>query len=279
MADDGKSVETAYQFLNVQADKLHIMEARNRLRTQGYHIATIDSATIRFATDYLSSRLDTMSLDDAASLLKYRGFPYPLLYQAYIYVQNEISEQTRQAEQRAQEKSNTNRTGTDTPPKEPTHQAPLNHYQVLQVDPRAEPEVIVGAYKRLAVKYHPDKNPSLEATQRMRQINAAYEVLSSPEKRAVYDQEQEYTTTREQHRSATSTSYSSPPNPKTQSTTTAAVTPTASPQPSNAPFVLLGVGVLLFIVMLVTQAWCLFIVALVPLIWGIIGIMRTPRYY
>ncbi len=34
-----------------------------------------------------------------------------------------------------------------------------NHYKVLQVDPSAESEIIAAAYKRLALKYHPDANP------------------------------------------------------------------------------------------------------------------------
>ncbi len=62
-----------------------------------------------------------------------------------------------------------------------------DYYKVLQVDPAAEPEVIEGAYKRLANKYHPDKNPSPKATRKMQEINVAYDVLSDPGKRADYD--------------------------------------------------------------------------------------------
>ncbi len=63
-----------------------------------------------------------------------------------------------------------------------------NYYQILQVDSSAEPEVIEGAYKRLAKKYHPDmrENP-LVNQQRMQLINEAYQVLSDPKKRAQYD--------------------------------------------------------------------------------------------
>lgn len=63
-----------------------------------------------------------------------------------------------------------------------------NYYQVLQVAPNAEPEVIAGAYARLSKKYHPDLNPSPDAIERMKAINAAYAVLSDPVKRAQYDQ-------------------------------------------------------------------------------------------
>jgi len=62
-----------------------------------------------------------------------------------------------------------------------------DHYAALQVDPRAEPEVIDAAYRRLAAKYHPDVNNSADALERMQQLNAAYEVLSDPDKRARYD--------------------------------------------------------------------------------------------
>jgi hypothetical protein len=62
-----------------------------------------------------------------------------------------------------------------------------NYYQILQVDPSAEPEVITAAYKRLSVKYHPDMNHSKDATRRMQEINEAYQVLKNPASRAHYD--------------------------------------------------------------------------------------------
>ncbi len=62
-----------------------------------------------------------------------------------------------------------------------------DYYVVLQVDARAETEVIEAAYRRLAAKYHPDVNHSPEALQRMKLINAAYAALSNPEKRNAYD--------------------------------------------------------------------------------------------
>ena len=62
-----------------------------------------------------------------------------------------------------------------------------DYYAILQVDPRAEKEVIQAVYHRLAAKYHPDVDPSLGASERMKQLNAAYEILSDPEKRKAYD--------------------------------------------------------------------------------------------
>ncbi len=63
-----------------------------------------------------------------------------------------------------------------------------DYYEILQVHPGAEWEVIEAAYRRLARKYHPDVNKDAEAEERMRDLNAAYEVLSNPIFREVYDQ-------------------------------------------------------------------------------------------
>lgn len=63
----------------------------------------------------------------------------------------------------------------------------LNLYEVLQVSPHACPEVIQAAYRALARTYHPDVNPGDEAARQMRQLNAAYSVLSDPARRLRYD--------------------------------------------------------------------------------------------
>ena len=62
-----------------------------------------------------------------------------------------------------------------------------DYYAILQVHPNAEKEVIGAAYRKLAAKYHPDVSHSPDAVEKMKQINAAYEVLSDPVKRAAYD--------------------------------------------------------------------------------------------
>ena len=66
-----------------------------------------------------------------------------------------------------------------------------NLYQVLQVDPEAERDIIATVYRRLALRYHPDRDPSPEAQRAMVAINAAWEVLKDPERRAAYDKELE----------------------------------------------------------------------------------------
>src|SRR5258708_3863538 len=63
----------------------------------------------------------------------------------------------------------------------------VNLYEVLQVSPRAGQEVIQAAYRALARTYHPDVNDAPDAARQMRQLNAAYGVLSDPERRARYD--------------------------------------------------------------------------------------------
>jgi molecular chaperone DnaJ len=63
-----------------------------------------------------------------------------------------------------------------------------DYYEVLGVSRDATPEEVKKAYRRLALQYHPDKNPgNKQAEERFKQIGEAYDVLSSPEKRAQYD--------------------------------------------------------------------------------------------
>lgn len=63
-----------------------------------------------------------------------------------------------------------------------------NYYKLLEVDRQASLDVIEAAYRRLALRYHPDRNPSLDATARMQEINEAFAVLRDPARRQQYDQ-------------------------------------------------------------------------------------------
>ncbi len=60
-------------------------------------------------------------------------------------------------------------------------------YQTLQVDIAADPEVIEAAFRRLAMKYHPDRSADPAAPDKMRRLLEAKECLSNPAKRLAYD--------------------------------------------------------------------------------------------
>ncbi len=63
----------------------------------------------------------------------------------------------------------------------------LDYYEVLGVPRNASAEEIKKAFRRLAMKYHPDRNKDAGAEQRFKEINEAYEVLCDPERRSSYD--------------------------------------------------------------------------------------------
>lgn len=63
-----------------------------------------------------------------------------------------------------------------------------DYYQLLDVPRDAGAEEIKKAYRKLALKYHPDRNDgSKESEERFKEITQAYEVLRDPDKRQVYD--------------------------------------------------------------------------------------------
>src|SRR5213594_624692 len=66
--------------------------------------------------------------------------------------------------------------------------ARLDYYETLGVARDASDEEIKKAYRKLAFQYHPDRNPAnQEAEAKIREINAAYEVIGDPESRKTYD--------------------------------------------------------------------------------------------
>ncbi|KAL3509307.1 hypothetical protein ACH5RR_028708 [Cinchona calisaya] len=66
----------------------------------------------------------------------------------------------------------------------------VDYYKILGVDRKASDEDLKKAYRKLAMKCHPDKNPNnkKDAEAKFKQISEAYDVLSDPQRRTVYDQ-------------------------------------------------------------------------------------------
>ena len=67
-----------------------------------------------------------------------------------------------------------------------------DYYKILAVEPTADDKAIKTAYRKLARKYHPDVSKEAGAEDKFKEASEAYEVLSSPEKRAEYDDIRKY---------------------------------------------------------------------------------------
>src|SRR5688572_7497976 len=101
--------------------------------------------------------------------------------------------------------------------------AEIDYYRVLQLDSSADAVVIDAAFRQLSKKYHPDVNPAPDAAQKMRELNAAHEVLGDPRKRAAYDR------ARRAAEAATWERRPTPPSPPTEEPRRPAPAPSEPP--------------------------------------------------
>ena len=69
----------------------------------------------------------------------------------------------------------------------------MDLYETLEITSNASSRDIKKAYRRLAMKWHPDKNSAPEATQKFKEISDAYQILIDPVKRQDYDRTRQYT--------------------------------------------------------------------------------------
>ncbi len=118
-------------------------------------------------------------------------------HQQYQQQHQRHNSHSRQQQQQQQQQSRSSRQQTQQQAK-PASNKPKTHYDVLGVSQKATEGEIKKAYRQLAKVYHPDKNRdgnAEEAEKKFIELTKAYEILSDPQQKAIYDDELRYGTT------------------------------------------------------------------------------------
>lgn len=83
----------------------------------------------------------------------------------------------------------------------------IDYYEILGVDETSSNEAIKLAFKKMALKWHPDRNPGMDTTQKMQELNEAYLILKDVDARRRYDIEyqkfKQYKQSKKQHTGST----------------------------------------------------------------------------
>ena len=106
------------------------------------------------------------------------------------------------------------------------------HYETLEVSESATQEEIKGAYRRLAKKYHPDRNKKKGAEEKFKEINLAYQVLGDPGRRQSYDATQRASS----FSSAAGNAPPPPPPPGTSRSTAGQASPPSPPPAAQGAY-------------------------------------------
>ena len=110
-----------------------------------------------------------------------------------------------------------------------------NLYELLQVIPTADAEIIQAAYRRLMLRHHPDRSNELNAAEMTQRLNDAYAILSDPARRAEYDRELRGRTSSSSSGTGQTSSRTSQSRPPSGTGRTSSRTSQSRPNPAPPP--------------------------------------------
>ena len=110
-----------------------------------------------------------------------------------------------------------------------------NLYELLQVSPNADQEIILAAYRRLILRYHPDRSNEPNAAEMTQRLNGAYAILSDPTRRAEYDRELRGRTSSSSSGTGQASSRTSQSRPSSGAGRTSSRTSQSRPNPAPPP--------------------------------------------